>query len=802
MFGASKTNSASTGGYTVSNSLRLRASNSAYLNRTPASVGNRKTWTLSTWVKRGNLSSGDKVIFEAGSSTPWFIIGFADSSDKFFINFNAGNSGPNLLTTQVFRDPSAWYHVVLAVDTTQATSTNRIKLYINGLQVTAFDTANYPIQNYDTQVNYTQTHYFCRNQQDNSYFDGYLSEVIFIDGQQLTPSSFGATNATTGVWQPTRYTGTYGTNGFYLPFSDIALTSGSNAGLGKDFSGNSNYWNTNNISVTSGYTYDAMVDVPTLTSTTVANYATLNFLVPSPIGTPTYSDGNLQVVLPARSGVNSQSVSSMVVTSGKWYSEITYQSKSATYYALMIGIVRGNQFATDMQTLGVGYGAYDGHKSVDGVDSTYGASYVTGDIIGIALDLDGGTVTFYKNNSSQGSITLPSSTSGWCVAVGNTTSTGTNTAIANFGQRGFAYTPPSGFKALNTYNLPTPVIGASATTLANKYFIPVIYTGNGSTQSITTGFQPDFVWTKSRSNATPNLLYNSLSGVGKYLVSNNANSEGSNANTITSFNSNGYTLGFDDDSNANGSSSVGWAWKANGSGSSNTSGSITSIVNANTTSGFSIVTYTGNGSAGATVGHGLNKTPAMIIIKSTSINGADWQVFHQNMHNTANPWNWSMYFNSDSSQFGYTGLNNTAPSSSVFTLGSNGGVNQNGSTYVAYCFAEISGYSSFGKYTGNGSSSGPFVYTGFKPAFVMAKSSTSLIHWGIMDSTRDPYNNAGKLLFPDTNIAEENYTSSYPDLMLSNGFKPINTGTVFNESGQTYIFAAFAETPFKYSLAR
>ena len=303
-------------GYNLTKSLRFRSSASAYLSRTPASAGNRKTWTYSAWVKRGKLGS-IQTILSAGTNTSSPRVDWQfNSSDQLEIDMNSSGSSWDCLviTNQVFRDPSAWYHLVVAIDTTQATASNRVKLYVNGVQVTSFGTSTYPSQNTDSPINSTIPHaifgYIVSNSQ---YVDGYLTEFNLIDGQALTPSSFGETSSTTGVWQPKKYSGTYGTNGFYLPFTDnSALTSGSNAGLGKDFSGNGNYWNTNNISVTSGSTYDSMTDVPTLTSATASNFATLNPL----FSNATLSNGNLNFS-GGSSGI--YTTGTIAPTSGKYY---------------------------------------------------------------------------------------------------------------------------------------------------------------------------------------------------------------------------------------------------------------------------------------------------------------------------------------------------------------------------------------------------------------------------------------------------------------------------------------------------
>jgi hypothetical protein len=336
-----------------------------------------------------------------------------------------------------------------------------------------------------------------------------------------------------------------------------------------------------------------------------------------------------------------------------------------------------------------------------------------------------------------------------------------------------------------------------------------LYTGNGTTQNITNGnpgqsFQPDFVWVKNRSAATSHVLQDSVRGAGKTLFSNSTSNELGNAgDLISSFNSNGFTvndtfLGGSGGGGTNGTSNsyVGWQWKAGGTAVSNTSGTISSQVSANTTSGFSIVTYTGNGTSGATIGHGLSAVPKMIIIKRRSSPVRDWRVYHVSIGNTG-----SLALNltaATDTNIGY--WNNTSPTSSVFTLGNTGDVNTSALDYVAYCWSEVAGYSKFGSYTGNASSDGPFVYLGFRPKFIMFKRTSGVGSWDMVDTTRSPYNANFPLLLADTSGAEV-AVSTFLDA-LSNGFKFRTTGTDFNANGDTYIYAAFAEVPFKFANGR
>jgi hypothetical protein len=325
----------------------------------------------------------------------------------------------------------------------------------------------------------------------------------------------------------------------------------------------------------------------------------------------------------------------------------------------------------------------------------------------------------------------------------------TDSSTFNFGQRAFAYTAPSGFKALCTTNLPTPTIGATSTTLANDYFNAVTYTGNGSTQSITgVGFAPDFVWVKNRSGANSNGLYDTIRGATKSLYSNSTSSEQTDVNSLTAFGSNGFTVGSDGIVNTNTSSYVSWNWNAGGSTVTNTSGTISAQVRANTTSGFSIVTYTGNGSANQTVGHGLGVAPAFGILKDrdTNSNNNQWQIFHTAAGDKYG------YFTT-AAFAGTAEFYPTSGSSTTVTVGRGSPAattNESGDNFVMYLFTPVAGYSAFGSYTGNGSTDGPFVYIGFRPEFILFKeSSASGNDWYIFDSVRSTYNVATNRLFPN-----------------------------------------------------
>jgi len=331
----------------------------------------------------------------------------------------------------------------------------------------------------------------------------------------------------------------------------------------------------------------------------------------------------------------------------------------------------------------------------------------------------------------------------------------------------------------------------------SAYFQVKTYSGTGATQSITndgnSDLQPDWIWWKRRDAAYSHGLVDSSRGTGKYLRSDSSSAEGTDYAYITSFDSDGFTIPSGDQSSNNSSGTyVAWQWKANGgTTSSNTDGSITSTVQANTDAGFSIVTWTGNGTSGATVGHGLGVKPNHIIIRNRSTASINWTNYVEEIGATK-----FLQLNVTNAETTATNrFNDTEPTTSVFSLGDSSRSNGNTSDMIAYCFAEKQGYSKFGKYFGNGNAEGPFVYTGFKPAFVMWKQTNSARNWAIMDSARDPFNEVDQMVWADLTNAESTVTTDDVDF-LSSGFKMRGAGATTNESGGTYIYMAFAENPF------
>ena len=1036
-------------GYEIDQSLRFEDSRSAYLSRTFVTPTNRKIWTFSVWFKGGNVSgSSERRIFStatgAGGNTD--NINYTTSGAiRFIADFG------QLISTQVFRDPSSWYHLIYAYDSTQSTEANRLKMYVNGTQVTSFSTTAYPSLNQEIDFNSALVHDIGRNLPESAqYYDGYLAEVYWVDGQAKAPTDFGETGDY-GEWKPIEYEGTYGTNGFYLPFkqdytvegfstvvypgaipngstgtnyvggvgfqpdlvwikkkssatnhcltdsvrgankrlasdttnaeitdsnalmsfdtdgftvgensktsrggesyvawnwdmggSNASNTNGSitstvranptygqsivsyngteanatvghglssapemiitksrghasdwgvyHVGMGAnkvmylhstsspdtdttvwqnttpsssvfsigntpyanadydyiaycfhsvtgyskfgsysgtgssgnaittgfkpafvmvknattsgenwymfdstrepfgeldtalkadesnaeatsttkkveftntgfklnstnralnhsdgdtyiymafadtreyaywlDQSGNNNDWTSNNLTES-----DVMVDSPT------NNFATMNPLWKNSFSV--LSEGNLELL--ASGGSWGNFVGSLAVSSGKWYAEVAYTVAGS---GSLIGIAN-TSFSPESTGAPVGTDAggdswglqANGNKYNANVAVTYGSAYTTGDIVGIALDLDAGTLTFYKNNVSQGVAysSLPAdyyliATSLASAMVHNvnfgqdSSFAGTKTAQGN--QDGnsigdFYYAPPTGFLALCTSNLPDVAV------VPSENFNTVLYTGNATARNITgVGFQPDFVWVKNRSSGSDDhQLYDAVRTGGKLLKSNTTGAEITTTSGITGFVTDGFTSGTSGGTNANGGSIVSWNWKANGSGSSNTNGDITSTVSANVDAGFSIVTYTGNGS-NIDVGHGLSKAPEIVMVKVRNDVGA-WIMNLKNIPSQSAVVDMVGYLNTvsqiDGNNVGQLYFGSQAPTSSVFRVQNVNDVGGNGETLVAYCFHSVDGYSKIDSYTGNGNADGTFVYTGFKPAFVIIKNAS------------------------------------------------------------------------------
>ena len=769
--------------YEIDQSIRFNDDDEAHLYNTSfsASPTSSTDCTLSVWVKRGSNFGSNSVIIYGGDPN-----GSTSESLRFGtgnqLQFGQASSDYDLVTTQVFRDPSAWYHIVAVLDTNNGTESSRAALYVNGSKVTDFATENYPSSSYSTNltsgasdvVHTVGANAFETVGPDSQHFDGYLAEINFIDGQALTPSSFGETDSSTGQFIPKKYTGSYGTNGFYLKGEN-------SSDLGNDSSGNDNDFTSSGLAAN-----DQVTDVPT------NNTATWNPIIPLANGT--FSDGNL-VFTQSGGSISQHAKSTISFTSGE---KKVCEMQTVSGSSITLGIcdedfvANANGFSGDSR----GYFDTNGNKvDKDGNSSSYGASFGTSNVIRIEVDLSSnpGTIEFFKDGVSQGDaftdITSTKTWFFWCRCKADAVK-------ANFGQLGFAGTPTSGFTALNASNMPDP-----STPDPSLYFQSTLYTGNGSTQSISQSgenstFQPDWVWIKNRTTGgNEHDLYDAVRGVTKAIFSSASSAEATVSTGLTAFESDGFAIGSRGEVNTNTDAHVAWQWKANGSGGSNGDGATSSTVSANSTAGFSIVKWTGTGSA-TTLGHGLGSVPKMIWVKNLA-DADSWVVYHEDVGNTkgltldatSTPTTASTFFN------------NTTPTSSVFTIGSGGRTNGSSDEMIAYCFSEVESYSKISSYTGNGSTDGTFVYTGFKPAFLLIKNIGATESWNLRDSARDPINVTKQILSPNSNAAESTSGGGQFIDLLSNGFKCRGSDPGINSSA-TFIFMAFAETPFKTATAR
>jgi len=593
-----------------------------------------------------------------------------------------------------------------------------------------------------------------------------------------------------------------------------------------DQSGNNNDWTSNNLTES-----DISVDSPT------NNFATYNPLVNTTYN-PTLSEGNLKSQF-STSGYWHLSCSSHIISSGKYYYE--FLATGSTYFT---GVIFDDgtfnyklspyTYAQDGMVMILGE---DENSRIDNssVSGTNIGGTANGDIVGVAIDMEAGTLKCYKNNVYKFALDMTTSNHWGVPAIVASVQHSNSGAyhIINFGQDSsfagnktaqgnqdsndigdFYYTPPTGFLALCTKNLPDVDV------VPSEHFNTVLYSGTGSNQDITgVGFSPAFVWAKDRTLAHSHMLTDKVRGIYKTINSNSTESESSLVTALRSFNSDGFSVGSNANINDNGSNYVAWNWKANGSGSSNTDGDITSTVSANVDAGFSIVSYSGATNATVdssnnsgnywTIGHGLSEAPELIIAKNRGSGG--WYVGSDSLGST--PWTSGSHLVLNSTAATANNANmlwgNAAPNSSTFKVGGWDVINRNGNTYIAYCFHSVDGYSKVGSYTGNNNADGTFVYTGFRPAYVMVKrvtSANSYSFWLIYDSARNTYNQVSNKLGANSSLEENNPdyigTSGANDIdFISNGFK-LRASNSGSNSTSDYIYLAFAETPFKYSNAR
>ena len=579
-------------------------------------------------------------------------------------------------------------------------------------------------------------------------------------------------------------------------------------------------YTTQSVGNSSDATTDNLVDSPTLYGhdtgaggEVVGNYATWNPLVNV---SATFSNGNLRVT----PTLGNATPATIFVSTGKWYWEVTMDALgSAGAASQRVGVVNTAGSGADLGGSANGWCFLgDGRIYNNGSTNNYGSALAANDIVNVALDLDAGKIWYGKNGSwfasgAPASGTSPSQTFTANQSMSPAVASGSGSPIysGNFGQRAWAYTPPAGYNAITTKNLPRLAIGSAAAT-PNQYFDAVTWTGDQTNKQIPLNFTADFVWAKRRNSGDSHRLYDVIRGVNNDLQSNSTSQELTN-NYGLDFD-NGNYLAIDGTQyfgggGGSGITFVAWCWRAGGAAVSNTSGTITSQVSANTTSGFSVVTYTGNGTAGETVGHGLGVAPNLVIWKKRS-STSNWFVWSKAMDVLTGVTGW-LYLNATNSQQTSGSTNEyptykVDPTSTLITLngtGSSNGVNDSSATYVAYCWTEIPGFSKFGSWTNNNSNDGTFVYLGFKPAFVMLKNTDNVETWYIIDAKRPGYNVAagsGSFLVPNSSGAEGVAGADTATVdFVSNGFKIRTSNPASGEISfgtRNYIYMAFAEAPF------
>lgn len=743
-------------------------------------------WTFSAWVKRSGLGTTQYFAGTSIDGNTETKLGFDNSNRAYFINMQGGSLVAQMISNRTFEDTSKWYHFVWSMDSTQSTAANRQRLYVDGDEITSWNTATYRTQNGD----YTWT---TGDQQRINWgatedLDGYLAEINNVDGQQLGPDTFGVTDTSTGRWVPKSLGSiTYGNTGYRLQFADSSA-------FGDDTSGNGHDFTSSNFAST-----DQTTDSPTQNFTTMSPARVYSTAQPT-------AEGNLQIIGNTGSGYPKMGAGKTIPQSGKWYWEQKLTAvggvqgiQNPSYGVIDLNFldVQGLSNANFQQTQGGMGGHMYGGFGFTGLLSTAAADFTigsttnaTGDYMLFAFDMDEGKAWWGHYDASGTSTT-------WFANDGGTDgnpATGANPTVTfnsgdhrflpvaeffapgsysatydfNFGQKSSALTAPSGFSSLSQNNFPETDKGITG-----------------------------LFWAKNRDDTDNNNLYDSSRGQHLLLKSNSTSSEDTKTNGLQKFLKGGAQVSNHKGVNTSSESYVAWNWVANkGTTASNSNGSITSTVQANTTAGFSIVQYTGTGSA-ATIGHGLSTAPTFIAVKNLD-DTASWYVY-MNVTRSANANTYYMRFDSDDSQ-SQTGAvwNDTTPTTTVFSVGGEDTSNKASTSFVAYCWTDVDAFSKIGSFSGNNNVNGPFIQTNFKPSFLMIKGLNIGNHWVILDSTRSTINPVQKALKPNLTQAEDDDANMAIDF-VSNGFKirggPSGDGGNINGS-YIYGYMAFAEAPF------
>ena len=788
------------GGFTVENSVWFDSGGGMTDNATPASDSNKKM-TISCWAKRAKLGDGSnsQVLWSwtrDNGVNDYVQLSFLGPTDKLGMTLQTTDDGHSLSfkSNAVYRDTTAWMHLLFTVDTTPSTPTWDI--FVNGSSIKddlTQDATPAIAQNQTFRFGETGSYLGvgCKaNDATSSVFYGYMAEVAYQNNVVVTDASDYGELSDDGIWIPKDISDlTYGSSSFLYQFGTAP---GTGNGAGTDTSGRGNHL-TENDTTASRKTTDSPTNSDDLGNYCIWNPLTTNINASSSLA---LSDGNLVVSNTASEDANVHG--SFGLSSGKWYFEVTVNTINEIFLGVSDATIASNANSkTEAGAFVLDLLEADKYNNDGG--SSYGSAFSNGDVANVAVDLDNGKIWIGKDgtypnsgNPATGSNEMYSGISGTVFPFLSTQGSGTKQATTNFGQSSFTTSAPTGFKAVATHNMTEPTI-----TKPSDHFQVIAYEGtSASTLTVNTNFQADWVWIKERTNSRSWHMYDTIRGVGKSLYTNGGWVEDTNEvnGYLDQFNAtsirltNGSTSGNNVKGSSDSNTYVMYCMKAGGTASSNSDGTITSNVSANTTAGFSIVSYTGNSTADATVGHGLSSTPELIIVKNREA-AESWAPWHKVLDSAKR-----LDLDSNSAQFS-TANYVEGVTSDVFQLSSSGGVINNGDDFIAYCWHSVNGFSKIGSYTGNGATDGPFIYLGFKPSLFIVKRISGSGNWLLMDGARNTYNPVSARLNSDTGYDESTVGASNYDF-LANGVKLKNDAGSSNTGSQTYIYAAFAETPF------
>ena len=802
---ASSIGDESTGFYNgvATQSLRFDDGSSDHLTFTPSSASSaedRRKITHSVWIKRGNIGTYQSIYSTTQNGGGDYYLWRFANDDTMTIYLNVSDSDFAYDSAEVYRDTSNWYHFVLIIDTTQSTDTNRVKLYKNGEQQTLnIKFSNHVSQNFSNYVmDGTEDAIGEFNYNSTTYFDGYMCDFITTIGQDNSISDFGETK--NDVWIAKNYSGSYGANGFRLQFDQTGTGTASASTIGADVSGNTNHWTSNNLASGDSNFPDSPEN----------NLAVWNRLIyrRSNNFVAVFSEGNTKV-----NGTSSQvaHTSSTLASTGKHYAEfyINNSSKSVTSCGVVRTLWDGGLGQSYAGNYGGSYYSTNGTRAYNATSDSQTAP--GSDRVGIEVDFANNEVEYFTV-ASDGTRTSRGGKlngddgiefNGEGVFTATTHDVSTSYIEAYFSESSWHGTPNSGYEELSASKLPETTLSPDKDEQATDYFDIQLWTGTGSGQSFSNfSFQPDWLWFKQRNGTSDHAMFDSTRGVNAGFTSHSTSGENTNASSsqdLVSFDNDGFTTGTPSQYGSLGSSGntiVTWAWRLNGgTTSSDTNGNRTTTVQTNANAGISIATYNNPSQGNHTFGHGLGSKPEAFIwrARNTIMNWIWWD-----SHNFTDADRDGKYFNST---IGFTSGSNwvTDVTDSIIEITDGQVSSGNDIDYWCISFKSVEGFSRIGNYTGNGRTDGPFVYTGFRPAWVMFKRIDANNSWVILDNTRSPSNAVNDILFANLSDAEIAFDRAD---FLSNGFKLRDSGSGVNNSGGTFVYMAFAEQPFKFSNAR